>query len=110
MTDDPEVLEALVSRGHNLQEQLAACRTWVGSESRWVGIFYEGALVNIDTTVYPSTADAWDRPPITMSSGMNLGGWGPGDPWPHLVQLERAIAFRFGWRRLLPSILWRGRV
>ncbi|HEY6935142.1 MAG TPA: hypothetical protein VI452_17205, partial [Marmoricola sp.] len=37
VSDDPEVLAALVERGHDLQEQLAACRTWVASEHRVIG-------------------------------------------------------------------------
>ncbi|GAB2752978.1 hypothetical protein [Nocardioides pakistanensis] len=107
ISDDPEVLTELVGRGHDLQEQLAACRTWVNSESRAVGAIFERALAAIDGTVNPSTADAWNQPPITAAAGMNLAGWGPGDQWPHLASLEGAIAYRFGWRRLLPAWLWR---
>jgi hypothetical protein len=107
ISDDPEVLAGLVGRGHDLQEQLAACRTWVSSESRAVGAIFERALAAIDGTVNPSTADAWNQPPITAAADMNLAGWGPGDQWPHLASLESAIAYRFGWRRLLPAWLWR---
>jgi hypothetical protein len=107
VSDAPEVLAALVGRGHDLQEQLAACRTWVTSEHRVVGSIFEKALIDIDATVKPATGDAWDQAPIDNAAGMNLGGWGPTDPWPHLEALERAISFRFGWRRLIPSRLWR---
>lgn len=107
ISDDPEVLAGLVGRGHDLQEQLAACRTWVSSENRAVGAIFESALAAIDATVNPNTADAWNQPPITTAAGMNLAGWGPGDRWPHLASLERAIAYRFGWRRLLPAWWWR---
>ncbi len=107
VSDDPGVLAALVSRGHDLQEQLAACRTWVNSEHRVLGDLFENALADIDATVKQATGDAWKRAPITSAAGMNLNGWGPGDPWPHLASLERAIAYRFGWRRLLPRRLWR---
>jgi hypothetical protein len=109
VSDDAETLAALVARGHDLQEQLAACRTWVNSEHRWLGSVYEDALSDIDATVNPNTADAWDQTPITSASAMNLGGWGPGDPWPHLVKLERAISTRFGWRRVIPTRVWRWR-
>ena len=107
VSDDPDVLAALVSRGHDLQEQLAACRTWVASEHRVLGAMFEQALVDIDASVKQATGDAWNQMPITTAAGMNLTGWGPGDQWPHLMALERAIAFRFGWRRLLPRRLWR---
>jgi len=106
VSDDPDVLAALASRGHDLQEQLAACRTWVASEHRAVGDLFEKALADIDTTVKPATGDAWNQTPITTATGMNLNGWGPGNPWPHLMALERAIAYRFGWRRVLPRRFW----
>ena len=79
ISDDAEVLAGLVERGHNLQEQLAACRTWVSSENRGVGAIFESALSAIDATVNPNTADAWNQPPITAATRMNLAGWGPGD-------------------------------
>lgn len=107
VSDEPDVLAALVSRGHDLQEQLAACRTWVNSEHRAMGELFDQALADIDATVKQATADAWNQFPITTASGMNLNSWGPGDQWSHLATLERAIAYRFGWRRLLPRRMWR---
>jgi hypothetical protein len=106
VSDDPDVFAALVSRGHDLQEQLAACRTWVTSEHRALGDLFDKALADIDATVKQATADAWNQAPITTAGGMNLNGWGSGDQWPHLASLERAIAYRFGWRRLLPRRFW----
>ena len=107
VSDDPDVLAALVSRGHDLQEQLAACRTWVTSEHRALADLFGKALAEIDATVKQATVDAWNQAPVTTAGGMNLNGWGPGDQRPHLAPLERAIAYRFGWRRLLPWRLWR---
>lgn len=106
VSDEADVLSALVERGHDLQEQLAACRTWVASEHRVFGGLFEAALAEIDATVGPAIKDAWDNPPISSATGMNLNGWGPGDQWPHVAKLERAIAYRFGWRRLVLSRLW----
>jgi hypothetical protein len=106
VSDDPDVLAALVSRGHQLQEELAACRTWVASEHRKVGDLFDKALADVDATVKPATADAWNQPPIKSAAAMNLNGWGPGDQWHHLASLERAIAYRFGWRRILPRGRW----
>ncbi|WP_431841200.1 hypothetical protein [Calidifontibacter indicus] len=106
VSDDADVLSALVERGHDLQEQLAACRTWVASEHRVLGRLFESALAGIDTTVGPAIQDAWGTPPISAAMGMNLNGWGPGDQWHHVAKLERAITYRFGWRRLVPSRLW----
>jgi len=108
VSDDPDTLAGLTSRGHDLQEQLAAARTWVRSEHRRVGSLFEEALAAIDATANPATADAWNHAPVTTSGAMNLAGWGPGDPWQHMMRTERAIAFRFGWRRLVPSRWWWG--
>jgi len=107
VSDDLDGLAALVSRGHDLQEQLAACRTWVNSEHQALGDLFDQALADIDATVKQATVDAWNQAPIATADGMNLDGWGPGDQWPHLARLQRAIAYRFGWRRLLPRGLWR---
>jgi hypothetical protein len=106
VSDDPEVLSDLVERGHDLQEELAACRTWVASEHRVLGTLFEAALTAIDGTVGPAIKDAWNQPPITAAAEMNLNGWGPGDQWPHVAKLERAIAYRFGPRRLVSSRFW----
>ncbi|MBW0110344.1 hypothetical protein I4I84_16595 [Pseudonocardia sp. KRD-182] len=110
VSDDAEVLSSLVERGHDLQEQLAACRTWVASEHRVLGCLFEEALTNIDATVKQATSDAWNQAPISTAAGMNLGGWGPGDQRRHVAKLECAIAFQFGWRRLVPSCLWSRRI
>lgn len=106
-SDAAEVLQALAQRGNDLQEQLGACRTWVSAESAAVGQVYDAVLREIDQTVSPATTDAWNQPPITTATDMNLSGWnGPDDPWPRLLTLQKAIAFRFGWRRLVPAWLW----
>lgn len=106
VSDNADVLAALVERGHDLQEQLAVCRTWVASEHRVLGGLFEEALATIDGNVGPAVKEAWELPPITTAAGMNLTGWGPGDQWSHVAKLDRAIAFRFGPRRLVPSRLW----
>ncbi|MEP6527079.1 MAG: hypothetical protein ABJA86_07925 [Nocardioidaceae bacterium] len=110
VSDEPDVLAALASRGNDLQEQLAACRTWVQAESRTVGRVYEEVLADLDAKVNPAAADAWTQPPVATAAGMNLSGWGPGDQWPHIIRLENAISFRFGWRRILPPVIWRRQV
>lgn len=53
VSDDADVLAALVVRGHDLQEELAACRTWVNSEHPRLGTVYEDALSRVDASVNP---------------------------------------------------------
>jgi hypothetical protein len=110
VSDDGETLNALAERGHDIQEQLAACRTWVTAENRTVGLIYDDVLTELDVAVAPAARDAWAQPPISTGAEMALGGWGPGDQWPHLRLLQHAITFRFGWRRVLPGWFVRWRV
>lgn len=110
VSDDSDMMAALAARGHDLQEQLAACRTWVNAENRAVGAIYKDVIADLDATVAPATRDAWSQIPITVPSEMTLGDWGPENPWTHLSRLEYAIMFRFGWRRILPSRIIRWRI
>jgi hypothetical protein len=107
VSDAPETLAALTERGHDLQEQLAACRTWVAAEHPAVGKVYEQVLASIDSAVNPCTSKAWTLSPITNPADMNLAGWGPGDQWREIAKLQTVIGYRFGWRRLLPAASWR---
>ena len=103
VSHDADTLTALAERGHDIQEQLAAGRTWVNAERRALGRIYDETLAQLDTALRPAAQDAWAQQPITAGAGMALGGWGPGDQWPHLQRLQHAISFRFGWRRLVPG-------
>lgn len=106
-SDSPDVLDDLARRGNDLQEELTSRRIWVATEHPEVGRRYDRALADIDSAVLPAAKEAWDLPPVTAAAGMNLNGWGPGDPRPHILALEKAIAWRFGWRRVAPSGIWR---
>lgn len=106
VSDEPEVLAALAARGNDLQEQLAGWQTWVNAESPLVGRIYNEVLRGIDKAVKPASSDAWIQPPIATAHEMNLGGGGPGDQSSHIARLERAIACRFGWRRIVPGWVW----
>jgi len=37
---------------------------------------------------------------------MNLSGWGPNNVADHVRQFERAVACRFGWRRIPALFGW----
>jgi hypothetical protein len=100
--DDADTLAALTHTGNDIQEQLAACRIWVSTESPRLGKIFEQTLRAIDLTVGPATQDAWTQTPIGRGSEMNLGRWGPGNQDEHITMFARAVRWRFGWRRLVP--------
>ncbi|WP_420879643.1 hypothetical protein [Rhodococcus sp. (in: high G+C Gram-positive bacteria)] len=102
-SDNVETLTVLTTLGSDLQEQLAASRIWVSTESPRLGKIYAQTLTEIDATVRQATRDAWSLPPITSANQMNLNGWGPGAGLDdHITTFERAVRWRFGIRRLVP--------
>lgn len=101
-SDDPDELRRLADIGHHLQEKLRYHQTWVTTESSRVGRIYTYALRSICADVGPACMEAWEGPPITTPAAMNLGGWGPLDLAEHVEEVQKAIATRFGWRRLVP--------
>lgn len=106
-SDEPAVLSGLVDRGHDLQERLAATQMWVRSESAWVGEVFTQVRQRLDREVGPLCKDAWAAPPVTTAADMALGNWGP-PPMDTLIGcFERAVSWRFGCRRLVPSFVAR---
>lgn len=102
-SDASEELARLAELGHELQEQLQCHRTWVRAESARVGRLYERAIATLKERAGPSIAEAWLAEPVASGAGMVLNGWGPGSIDDLLAELDDAIAWRFGWRRLVPK-------
>jgi hypothetical protein len=101
-TDDlPETLAALAARGHDLQEKLACHQAWIGTESSYVANAYKTARTALGPRVGASAQEAWNSPPISSASEMNLGAWGPAKDCSVTVDaVMQAVSTRFGWRRL----------
>lgn len=99
----PEELARLAEIGHELQEQLQCHRTWVRAESARVGTLYERAIATLKERAGSSIAEAWIAEPVASGAGMVLNGWGPGSIDDLLADLDEAITWRFGWRRLVPK-------
>jgi hypothetical protein len=108
--DDPATLAALAERGNDLQERLAESRAWVAAENRVLAEVYNECLAAVDAPVKRACTAAWTAGPVTSAAGMNLVGFGPGDQQAIVSRLECAIAYRFGWRRLLPAAILRTRL
>lgn len=102
-SDDAATLTALADRGHDLQEELAAVRAWIVADAPWVGDIFAEVRKHMDTTTGASCAEAWEAEPVTSPAKMNLGGWGPGSPDALMKPLHKAVAWRFGVRRLAPA-------
>lgn len=107
-SDTPETLAQLSRIGSDIQERLAAQRTWVAGESRAVAKVLDHVCGVLDANLREAASDAWTHPPITDPSDMVLGGWGPGaDARAPLELFRQATGFRFGVRRLVPGWAWR---
>ncbi|MFE5893227.1 hypothetical protein ACFQ6E_30390 [Streptomyces sp. NPDC056462] len=106
-SDDPEVLNALATMGHDLQERLAEIRAWVFTESTVLSDVFDHCLTRLDAPFKQACTDAWKATPITTAAQMNLGGFSMGNQQHLVTTLERTLTYRFGHRRLIPAILLR---
>ncbi|HTC69111.1 MAG TPA: hypothetical protein VK662_06025 [Acidothermaceae bacterium] len=103
--DNPETLDKLASLGHDLQERLGASRAWIAGESSALRDVYDGCIGDLNRAVSPACREAWQSAPVTSAAGMNLSGFGGGGASDVVCRMERAVAYRFGWRRALPPAL-----
>ncbi|MET8378432.1 hypothetical protein [Streptomyces microflavus] len=106
-SDDPDVLSTLAITGHDLQENLAESRAWIATESTVLNEVFDKCLTNLDVAFKQACSDAWNAPPITAAAEMNLGGFGMGNQQHLVTTMERALAYRFGLRRLIPAFVLR---
>jgi hypothetical protein len=105
-SNDPATLAALTEIGHQCQEALRFRETWISSENRWAGTVFNEVREALASTVGAACAEAWQADPITDPKAMSLGGWGPIGVDEQLRRFERAVAFRFGWRRIAAFFRW----
>ena len=106
-SDASDELTRLAEVGHTHQECLRYRETWVRAENRWVGQVFHEVIEDMGALLGPACVEAWAAPPITRAADMNLAGWGPHGTKEPLERLERAIEFRFGWRRFAAIAGWR---
>jgi hypothetical protein len=105
-SDDLTALHALADRGHVHQEALRYRETWIISESKWVSEVFGAVRLKLAELLGPACNDAWASGPVVDAAGMRLRGWGPQEVDEHIKRFERAVAFRFGWRRILALFGW----
>ncbi|KDQ66987.1 hypothetical protein GTY78_08020 [Streptomyces sp. SID4934] len=106
-SDDPDVLSTLTIAGHDLQETLAESRAWIATESTVLSEVFDNCLTNLDAAFKQACSNAWNATPITAAAEMNLGGFGMGNQQHIVTTMERALAYRFGLRRLIPAFILR---
>lgn len=106
-SDDPEALHALAAAGHDLQESLAETRAWIATESTVLSDVFEHCITSLDGPFKQACNDAWRAGPVTSPAEMNLGGFSMGDHQQIITRMERALTYRFGYRRMIPAFLLR---
>lgn len=106
--DDPETLTRLADLGHQLQIDSACHRGWIAGESQAVGDLYDTWLEHVQAAAAAPASRAWQEGPVTNAAGMVLNGFGPPSAAPAVVAVEAALAYRFGFRRLMwPALVSR---
>lgn len=108
-SDAPEELTRLANIGHQVQESLRYRETWIASENAWLANVFTEVRGALSAQVGGACAAAWDSEPVTDPAGMNLNGWGPTGVDDQIKRFERAVRFRFGWRRALAVTRWHPR-
>lgn len=71
----------------------------MAAENRWMAKVFTEIRQDLAATLGPACNDAWTAAPISTAAGMALGAWGPTGVDDQIARFERAIEFRFGWRR-----------
>lgn len=109
VNDDPETLAKLADLGHDLQECLARNRAWVAAESTAVAYEFDVVIEEARRRVGDSIMQAWKASPVSTAAEMIVAPFGPGDMTAAFNRLNSAVRWRFGWRRMLPSLFvhWR---
>jgi len=100
-SDDPETLAGLANVGHNLQESLACNEAWIATEYPKLARSYAQTRATVNAAVGPALIEAWESPPVTKATEMNLGPWGPARVCAKAIaELQNQVESRFGLRRL----------
>ena len=107
--DNPETLKELAALGHSLQESLAFDGAWISAENAQMGKLYHGVLSFVKAQVGTATTNAWQRPPVTSPSDMNVGDLNINQI--QIAAMAKLFASvsqnRFGWRRVFGVLKWR---
>jgi hypothetical protein len=71
-----------------------------------VGEVFVEVRCELSRLTAPSLTDAWASGCVGSPAEMNLNGWGPTGIDEQLQRFERALRFRFGWRRWVAVLQW----
>jgi hypothetical protein len=106
-SNDGERIDALVARMSDLQEHLSRDHALLRSECQWLADRRAATQRQVQSLIGPYIREAWDSPPATSTSAMNLNGWGPTGASDIISSFSADLRWRFGWRRVLAPFLKR---
>lgn len=110
LSDDPAVVQPLMDKFHDLQEQLALDSAQLAAECQWLFKRHVLAARTVRDAVRPFIVEAWDDAARGVDA-MNLNGWGPTGCTQAIEVFQAELRYRFGWRRVVNPIrlLWQVR-
>ena len=105
MSDEPELLGALASRLHDLQEEIDYWRSWTANEHKLMGDAFNEAAEQVRSAVHPCIDSAWEGNHLQHAREMVLKNdpCGPYDLNAATSAIEEFSAlsrYRFGPSRL----------
>lgn len=90
---------------HDLQERLSYYQALLAAESPRLGKAFAATVDEVKREYGAWIREAWESPPVSDPSDMNLNGWGPKRQPSAIDDLRVALRYRFGLRRLVPARL-----
>jgi hypothetical protein len=92
-------IDAIRCHIHDIQEQLVLDRVDLRMDCGWLADVRDRVQSEIQAATKPWIDEAWNTPPISTTSEMVLGGWGPARLNDLVEGFAREAQWRFGWRR-----------
>lgn len=103
-SNDKATIDRIVTHIQGLQHQLNVDHAELRSDCRWLAKCRDEAQRAIQAAAKPHIDQAWNLPPISSTSELVIGGWGPTDARWSVEAFVDHLRWRFGWRWMLNPV------
>lgn len=103
-SNDSATIERLVAYIQSLQHQLNIDHAELRADCRWLATCRDDAQRAIQEAAKPFIVEAWGLPPVTTTTELVMGNWGPTEARTSVEAFVDHLRWRFGWRRMLNPV------
>lgn len=100
-SNDKAAIDHIVTHIQGLQHQLTVDHAELRSDCRWLAKCRDEAQHAVQAAAKPYIDEAWNLPPISSTSELVIGEWGPTDARCSVEAFVDHLRWRFGWRWVL---------